>query len=92
MKRVEGTKNRTLEMLKLPKQSRGSVLLKKLFFKFLQNSQGNTCACVSLFIQLQTGDWRHATLSKIDSNTVVFLQILRNFSDHLYFRTPVNDC
>lgn len=26
LKRVEGTKNRTLEMLKLPKQSRGAVL------------------------------------------------------------------
>ena len=45
--------------------------------------------CWSLIlVKLQT--WFAATLLKRDSNTFVFLWNLLNFSEHLFFRTPLN--
>ena len=35
------------------RSSRSEVFCKKVFLKFLQNSQGNTCARVSFYIKLQ---------------------------------------
>ena len=54
-----------------------SVLWKKLFLKTSQHSQ-ESC--------------RPATLLKRDSNTGFFLWILRNFQEHLFWRTSVNHC
>ena len=45
--------------------------------------------CWSLIlVKLQT--WFAATLLKRDSNTFIFLWNLLNFSEHLFFRTPLN--
>ena len=45
----------------------------------------------SLFlIKLQS--FRSATLLKRDPNTGVFLWVLQNFSEHLFWRTSANDC
>ena len=41
-------------------------------------------------IKLQA--WKPATLLTIDSGTDVFLRILQNFSEHLFHRTPPDDC
>ena len=49
----------------------GGVLQKKLFLKILQYSQKNTFIEVSFVIKLLA--FRPVTLSKRDSNTVVFL-------------------
>ena len=56
------------------------VLLKKEFLKILYISQENTCA---LGLQLY---------EKRDSGTGVFLWILRNFQEHLFYWTPLDDC
>ena len=50
--------------------------VKKLFLEVLQNSQENNCARVSFLIKLQA--W----------GTFIFLWILRNFSEHFFYRTP----
>ena len=54
-----------------------------MFLKASQNSQENTCAVVSLFLE---------ALLKSDSSTCVFLWNLRIFSGHLSWRTPENGC
>ena len=36
--------------------------------------------------------WRPATLLKRDSDTSVFLWILRNFPEHLFWKTSANGC
>ena len=64
-------------------------LWKKLFLEILQNSQKNTCARVSFLMKLQA---KPATLLKKDSGTGVFLWILQNFQEHLFYRTPPGDC
>ena len=51
---------------------------KKLFLNFFEYSLENTCAGVSLFLR--------------DSNTGVFLWVLRNFQERLFWRTSTNDC
>ena len=53
----------------------GGVLWKKLFLNILQYLQES---------------FRPATLLKRDSNTDVFLTILRNFWEHLFWRTFTN--
>ena len=55
----------------------------------VKHSQENTYVGVSFLIKLLA--WRPATLLKRDSNTLAFLWILRNFYDHLFFRTPLVD-
>ena len=61
--------------------------IKKLFSKISLNSQENTCARVSFLIKLQL-----QLYWKRDSGTGVFLWILRNFKEHLLYRTPLGDC
>ena len=56
-----------------------------MFLEISQNSQENTCGRVSFLIE------RSATLLKKDSSTGVFLWILRNFEEHLFYRTPPGD-
>ena len=58
------------------------VLWKKVFLKVSQNSQENTCARVFFLIKLQaTGLF-----------SGVFLWILRNLKERLFYRTPLGDC
>ena len=57
--------------------------VKKVFLKASQNSQENTCAGVSLFLE---------TLLKNGSSSGVFLWNLRICSGHLPCRTPKNGC
>ena len=52
-----------------------------MFLDISQNSQENTCTRVSFLIKL-----------KRDSGTVVFLWILRNFQEHFFYRTLLDDC
>ena len=59
---------------------------KKVFLEILQNSQENTCARGSFLIKLQ------AWACNFISGTGVFLWILRNFKQHLFYRTPPGDC
>ena len=54
-----------------------------VLLKASQNSQENTCAGVSLFLE---------TFLKSDSSTGVSLWSLRIFSGHLSCRTPKNYC
>ena len=67
-----------------------------MFLEILQNSQENTCPRVSFLIKLQA--WVSflvklpATLLKKNSGAGIFLWILWNFSEHLFYRTPLNDC
>ena len=64
-----------------------------MFFKicvlknFTNFSEKHLCWSLIL-VKLQT--WFAATLLKRDSNTFVFLWNLLNFSEHLFFRTPLN--
>ena len=53
----------------------------------MQHSQENIC--VKSFFP---SSWRPATLLKRDSKTVDFLWILRNFKEHLFWRTFANSC
>ena len=62
----------------LQKQSYRRCSVKKVFLEISQNSQENTCARVSFLIKLQA--W--------DSGTGIFLWILQNFLEHLFYRTP----
>ena len=52
------------------------------FLKILQYSQESTCV----------EGLRSETLLKINSNTGVFLRILRNFQENLFWRTFANGC
>ena len=47
--------------------------------------------CQSLFFNKDAG-LRPATLLKRDSGARVFLWVLRNFYEHLLYRTPLDDC
>ena len=47
--------------------------------------------CQGLFLN-KIADFRPATLLKRDSGTGVFLWILSNFYEHLFPRTPLDDC
>ena len=49
-----------------------------MFLEISQNSPEDTCARVSFLIKLQV--------------TGVFLWILQNFYEHLFYRTPLDDC
>ena len=52
--------------------------------KIPQNSQENTCARVSFLMKFQVSGLH--LFSKRDSGTGVFLWILRNFEEHLFYR------
>ena len=45
----------------------------------------------SLFLNKVTG-LRPATLLKRDSDTGVSLSVLQHFQEHLFYRTPPDDC
>ena len=45
----------------------------------------------SLFFN-KVADLKSVTLLKTDSGTGVFLRILRNFQEHLFYRTTLKDC
>ena len=47
--------------------------------------------CWSLFL-IKLHAWRLATLLKRDSKTGVFLWILQNFKEHIFWRTFANSC
>ena len=64
--------------------------IEKLFLKILQYSQENTCFGVFFLIKMQA--FNPETLLKRDPNTGAFLWILRNFLEHLSWKTSVNDC
>ena len=72
-----------------PEAATRGVLYQKLFLEISQNSQENTFAKVSFLIRLQAGLQLYW---KWDSGTGVFLWILRNFSELLFYRTPLIDC
>ena len=76
------------ENIRKPLVQRCSV--KKVVFETLQNSQENTL-CQSRFFNKVAG-LRPAALIKSDSGTDVFLSILRNFYEHLFYRTAPGDC
>ena len=61
---------------------------KGVLVELSQNSQENTCARVSSLKKLQA--W--GLYYKKDTGTVVFLWILQNFKEHLFYRTSPNDC
>ena len=61
------------------------VFRKKVFLKISLYSQENTCVGAYL-VSLES------TLLKKDSNTDIFLWILRNLQDHLFYRTFANYC
>ena len=62
--------------------SHQEVFCKKVFLKILQNSQGNKCAIVSFLIKLQA---KACNFIKKKTDTGVFLWILRNFSENVFF-------
>ena len=61
--------------------------VKRVFLEMSQNSQENTCASPSSLIKLQTQGLQ--PYSTRDSGTGVFLWILWNFKEHLFYRTPL---
>ena len=74
MARNEYLVNFLIQWTSIQKQQQG-VLWKKVFSKISQNSQESTCVWVSFLIKLQA--WRPATSSKRDSNTTVFIRMLK---------------
>ena len=64
-----------------------NVFGKNVFLKISQNLQENTCTTVSFLIKLQASDLQ--LYQKRDSGTGVFLWILQNFQEHLFYRTPL---
>ena len=61
---------------------------KKVFLKISQNSQENTCARVSFLNKVTC-----LRPAKRDSDTGVFLWILRNFKENFFYRTyPMSAC
>ena len=73
----------SLELIKYAEAVVQKCSIKKVFLKFLQNSEENTCARVS-FRQI----CGPVALWKRDSGADVFLWIFRNFQEHLFYRTP----
>ena len=77
-----------MALLKLLNTVTWRCSVKKMFLKISQNSLKNTCARVSLLIKLQASACIFF-LKKSDSGTGVFLWILQNFQDYLFYRTTV---
>ena len=63
--------------------------VKRLFLTVSQKSQENTCVNVPFLIKLKASGLQ--LYLKIDSDTGVFLWILWNLLEQLFYRTPVND-
>ena len=73
----------SLELIKYAEAVVQKCSIKKVFLKFLQNSEENTRVRVS-FRQI----CGPVALWKRDSGADVFLWIFRNFQEHLFYRTP----
>ena len=58
-----------------------------MFLEISQNSQDHTCARVFFSIKLRA--WGLQLYSERDSGTGIFLWILQNFLEHLFYRTPL---
>ena len=63
--------------------------VRKVFLEISQNSQENTCVRFSFLIKLQALSLQ--LYWKRNSGTRVFLWILRNFWEHLFHRTSLDD-
>ena len=63
-----------------------------VFLKILPSSQENTSARVSFLIKLQASGLGPATSLKKGFGKCVFLLVLQNIQDHLFYRTPTDDC
>ena len=61
------------------RSNHGRCSVMKVVLKISQNTQESTCAGVTFLIKLQTG-------------TGVFLWLLRNFYEWLFYRTPLENC
>ena len=59
---------------------------KKIFLEISQNSHEIICVRQSTFFD------KVDNLIKKETDTGVFLWILRNFSEHLFYRTPLGNC
>ena len=73
-------------MLKQPPE----VFYKKVFLIISQNSQENIFARISFLAKLRAEACNF--IKKRDSDTAVFLWILRTFEKYLLYRTPLDDC
>ena len=62
----------------------------EFFLKISQDLQENTCGKVSILMKLQP--WCLQLHQNRDSDTDVFQWILKKFSEHLFYRTPLGDC
>ena len=60
-----------------------------MLLKISQNSQENTYARASFFVNMQS--WCLQLYQKRDSDTSILLWILRNFSEHFFYGTPLDD-
>ena len=71
------------------KQSPGYVLWERCSYKFRKIHRKTPVPESPFLIKLQV---RPTTLLKKDTGTGVFLWILRNFKEHLFYKTPPGDC
>ena len=60
-----------------------------MFLKISQTPQENTCVGVFYY---EVASLQPASFLKRDSNTSAFLWSLRNYFEHLFWRTSANDC
>ena len=76
---------------KIFRSSHWRCSIKKVLQTFSQNSEESTCARVSFLINLEAWAYnlKHA---KRGSGASVFLWVLRNFSEHFLYRTPLGNC
>ena len=63
--------------------------VKQAFLEISQNSQENICRRVPFLIKLQS--WGLQLYQKLDSDSGVFLQILRNFQKHFFYKRSPAD-
>ena len=66
------------------------VLWKEVSLEISQNSQRNTCAIVSFLTKLHALGWQ--LYWKRDFGAGVFPWILQSFKEHLFYKTPLDDC
>ena len=69
---------------------RGSASTKKVYFKFSQNSQENTCRSQHMLGKHMA--WGLQLHSKWNSDTGVFLWILWSFKEQRFYRKTLGDC
>ena len=79
-------KMQSMDALRISNAATGGVLWKKEVLEISQNSQENTCARATFIIKLLN------FIKKKDSGKGVFPWILWKFKEHLFNRTPLDDC